>query len=138
MPKATASLLRSLNLSSERRIEVEPVWAPLERRLGKARCVGFMFMGRLNGINRYKHGITRTYLNLDDEGNCCLPGGRGTYVPADWHTELGKLEACLAALGSTLTTSYDEAFIAEKRNALQRQGISLLTITVEPHETNVH
>ncbi len=138
MPKATASLLRSLNLSSERRIEVEPVWAPLERRLGKARCVGFMFMGRVNGINRYKHGITRTYLNLDDEGSCYLPGGRGTYFPADWHTELGKLEAGLAALGSTLTTAYDEDFIAEKRKVLQRQGISLLTVTVDPHETNVH
>ena len=139
MPKATASLLRSLNLSSERRIDVEPVWAPLERRLGKARCVGFLFMGRVNGIYRYKHGITRTYLNLDEEGNCYLPGGRrGTYVPADWHTELGKLEACLATLGSTLTTSYDEDFIAEKRKALQRQGISLLTVTVDPHETNVH
>jgi hypothetical protein len=43
---------------------MEPVWAPLERRLGKARCAGFMFMGRLNGINRYKHGITRTNLFL--------------------------------------------------------------------------
>ena len=138
MLKATASRLHSLNLSSERRIEVEPVWAPLERRLGKASCVGFMFMGRVNGINRYKHGITRTYLNLDDEGNCYLPGGRGTYVPADWHTELGKLEARLTALGSTLTTSYDENFIAEKRKVLQRQGISLLTVTVDPHETNVH
>ena len=137
MPKATASRLRSLNPSGERRIEVEPVWAPLERRLGKTKCVGFMFMGRVNGINRYKHGITRTYLNLDDEGNCYLPGGSGTYGPADWDTELGKLEARLAALGSTLTTSYDEDFIAQKRKALQRQGISLLTITVAPHETKI-
>ena len=97
-----------------------------------------MFMGRVNGINRYKHGITRTYLNLDDEGNCYLPQGRGTYVPADWNTELGKLESSLVALGCTLTTPYDEDFIAEKRKALQRQGISLLTVTVDPHETNVH
>lgn len=96
-----------------------------------------MFMGRVNGINRYKHGITRTYLNLDDEGNCYLPGGLGTYVPAEWHAELCKLEARLAALGSTLTKSYDEDFIAEKRKVLQRQGISLLTVTVDPHETNV-
>ena len=51
-----------------------------------------MFMGRVNGINRYKHGITRTYLNLDDKGNCYLSGRRGAYVPADWKSELAKLE----------------------------------------------
>ena len=117
---------------------MEPVWTALERLLGKARCVGFMFMGSANGVHRYKHGITRTYLNLDDEGNCYLPGNGGTYVPADWDAELAKLEACLATLGSSLTTPYNEDFIAKKRKALQEQGISLLTITVEPHETNVH
>jgi hypothetical protein len=51
---------------------VEPNWAPLENRLGTTRCVGFMYMGRVNGINQYKHGITRTYLYLDDEGKCYL------------------------------------------------------------------
>ena len=117
---------------------MEPYWLPLERRLGKARCVGFMFMGRVNGINRYKHGISRTYLNLDEEGNCYLPGGCGVYVPADWDTELDKLEACLAALGFSLTTPYDEDFIAQKCKTLQTQGISLLRITVDPHETKVH
>jgi len=44
---------------------MEPNWKPLEMKVGPARCVGFMFMGRVNGINLYKHGITRTYLNLD-------------------------------------------------------------------------
>jgi len=97
-----------------------------------------MFMGRTNGINHYKHGIARTYLNLDDEANCYLPEESGTYVPADWDAELGKLEASLATLGSSLITPYDEDFIARKRKALQEQGISLLTITVEPQETNVH
>jgi hypothetical protein len=96
-----------------------------------------MFMGRVNGINRYKHGIARTYLNLDDQGNCYLPAARGTYAPADWAVELDKLEVCLATLGSSLTTPYDEHFISRKRKALQEQGISLLTIAVEPHETNV-
>lgn len=95
-------------------------------------------MGRVNGINCYKHGITRTYLNLDDVGNCYLPAVRGTFVPADWDSELGKLEACLAAMGSSLTTPYDDAFLAQKQKALQEQGVSLLTIAIEPHETNVH
>jgi hypothetical protein len=44
---------------------MEPNLKPLEMKVGPARCVGFMFMGRVNGINLYKHGITRTYLNLD-------------------------------------------------------------------------
>ena len=117
---------------------MEPVWAPLERRLGKARCAGFMFMGRLNGINRYKHGITRTNLFLDDEGNCYLPGKSGSFVRADWDTELGKLEASLTTLGCTLNTPYDEDFIAQKQHALRERGISLLTITVDPQERNIH
>ena len=41
---------------------MKPIWVPLEKRLGRGRCAGFMFMGRVNGINLYKHGITRTYL----------------------------------------------------------------------------
>ena len=28
-------------------------WMALERRLGKNLCGGFMFMGRVNGINLY-------------------------------------------------------------------------------------
>ena len=47
---------------------MEANWKPLESRLGRKRCVGFMYMGRVNGINLYKHGITRTYLNLDEGG----------------------------------------------------------------------
>jgi hypothetical protein len=97
-----------------------------------------MFMGCVNGIRCYKHGIARTYLNLDDDGNCYARGDNGEYIRADWASELGALEACLSKLGASLTTPYDEAFIARKRKALQKQGISLLTITVEPAQTNVH
>ena len=53
-------------------------------------------------------------------------------------TELDKLGACLAAVGLSLTTPYDEDFIAQKRKTLQKQGISLLTITVDPHEAKIH
>ena len=53
---------------------MEVDWKPLEKVLGKARCAGFMFMGRVNGINLYKHGISRSYLNLDDDGNCYVKG----------------------------------------------------------------
>jgi hypothetical protein len=97
-----------------------------------------MFMGRVNGINLYKHGITRTYLNLDEDGNCYLREASGVYVLVDWRAELGKLQARLATLGSSLTTPYDDNFIAGKHKALQEQGISLLTIAVEPEEINIY
>ena len=95
-------------------------------------------MGRVNGVDLYKHGITRTYVYLDDQGTCYEPRKPGSFVPTDWDTELRKLEACLAALGWTLTTPYAEDFVAQKRNALLKQGISLLTITADPQETNIH
>jgi len=41
-------------------------------------------------------------------------------------------------LGWTLTTPYDEDFIAHKQHALRERGISLLTITVGPQVTNIH
>ena len=47
---------------------MEANWKPLETKLGALRCAGFMFMGRLNGINHYKHGLSRRYLFLDDVG----------------------------------------------------------------------
>ena len=115
---------------------------PLENRLGATRCVGFMFMGRVNGINQYKHGITRTYLYLDDAGRCYLKAEKGGFVPGNWGVELGKMEACLARLDArldaSLATPYNEEFIGRKRNALQQQGISLLTIEVQPHDISIN
>ncbi len=117
---------------------MQPNWKPLEKVLGRARCAGFMFMERVNGINFYKHGITRTYLNLDDDGNCYVRGERGYYRRADLHQELAKLEYCLKGFGATLETPYDESFIAQKRRVLQQEGISLVTIQVEPDEVTIH
>jgi hypothetical protein len=120
------------------RTAMEPNWKPLENRLGAARCVGFMFMGRVNGINLYKHGISRSYLNLDDDGNCFVAGKRGCYLLADFDHEISKLEGCLKGLRATLETSYDASFMAQKREALRQQGVSLLTIQVEPDEVTTH
>jgi hypothetical protein len=87
---------------------VEANWKPLENRLGAARWAGFMFMGRVNGINLYKHGIGRSYLHLDDDGNCYVAGKPGYYLPADFDRELSKLEERLKALRASLETPYDE------------------------------
>jgi hypothetical protein len=97
-----------------------------------------MFMGRVNGINLYKHGISRTYLNLDDAGNCFVAGKRGCYVRSDFDQELEKMEKCLKGLQAGLETLYDESFIARKKAILHQQGIHLLTVSVEPGEFVIH
>ena len=117
---------------------MQPNWKPLERVLGRAKCVGFMYMGQTNRINLYKHGISRSYLNLDDSGNCYVKGERGCYRRADLGQELAKLEKCLKALRATLETPYDESFIAQKRETLRQEGISLITLQVEPDEVTIH
>jgi hypothetical protein len=115
-----------------------PNWKPLENRLGAARCAGFMFMGRENGINLYKHGISRSYLYLDDDGNCYAAGKPGCYLPSDFEQELSKLGKLLTELGATVETPYDESFITQKREVLRQHGVSLLTIQVEPNEVTIH
>lgn len=117
---------------------MEANWKPLENRLGAKRCVGFMYMGRVNGISLYKHGITRTYLNLDDDGNCYTTTGSGCYRRADFESELKKLEETLKGLHATLETPYDDVFVERKREELRQQGISLLTVRIEPQEIKVH
>jgi len=116
---------------------MEPNWQPLENRLGRARCVGFMYMGRVNGINAYKHGIARRYFFLDDQGRCYVHR-ESRYQPAEFATELAKLEAALKQLGETLESVYDDAYIARKDAALRRAGIEIVRLEVEPQETTVN
>jgi len=92
----------------------------------------------VNGISLYKHGITRTYLNLDDEGNCYTVTGSGCYSLVDFVFELKKLEETLKGLHATLETPYDDVFIARKREELRLRGVSLLTLQIEPQEMKVH
>jgi len=67
---------------------------------------------QVRGIHVYggalTHGITRTNLFLNDEGNCHLRRKSGSFVRADWDTELGRLEASWTTLGWTLNTPYKE------------------------------
>jgi len=89
-------------------------------------------------LNLYKHGITRTYLNLDDDGNCYVYRGNWQYEAADFSAELRKLEASLKQQGETLESVYDDEYIARKTEAVRKAGIPLLRITVEPEEVKVH
>lgn len=115
-----------------------PNWNPLETKLGPERCVGFMYMGRVNGINLYKHGIARMYLNLDDSGACYVDRGNGIYEIADFPVELAQIEAALGELGETLESVYDDAYKARREKALREAGISLLRIEVEPENGSVN
>ena len=117
---------------------MEPNWKPLETRLGKKRCAGFMFMGKANGVNLYKHGIARMYLNLDDSGQCYVLREKWHFERADFDTELGELEAVLAELGETLESVYDESYIARKRKALEMIGIPLERIEIQPEDLSIN
>lgn len=102
---------------------MEPNWKPLIDKLGEERCAGFMFMGRVNRINLYKHGIARLYLNLDDQGKCYVYRGKSRFAPVNFDAQLQNLEAALAELGETLESVYDDAYIAQKTKALADAGI---------------
>jgi hypothetical protein len=117
--------------------KIERIWKPLERKLGKKRCAGFMFMGRVNRINLYKHGIARMYLNLDDSGECYLYRGTSGFEKADFDTELRRIDQAVAELGETMETAYDESYIARKEQALEEAGIRLGRIEIQPEDLSI-
>jgi hypothetical protein len=117
---------------------MDPNWKPLVERLGEKRCVGFMFMGRMNGINLYKHGIARMYLNLDDRGDCYVCRERWRFERADFEAQLAKIEGALAELGETLESVYDESYIAQKTEALRRAGMAHERFEIEPEDLSIN
>lgn len=116
---------------------MKPNWKPLEARLGPSRCAGFMYMGRINGINLYKHGIARLYLALDDRGECFLRRN-SRYERAEFDVELAKIKGALKELGETLESPYNEEYIRRKQEALRRSGIPLMRIQIEPEDLTVN
>lgn len=116
-------------------LSIEPNWKPLEARLGRARCAGFMFMGRLNGVNQYKHGISRRYLFLDDEGRAYQPIGR-EFREDPFEEALTMVEAPLKEVGETLETQYDSAYVGRKETALREAGIEMLRIRIVPEDVS--
>lgn len=116
---------------------MEANWEPLIKALGETRCVGFLFMGTLNGLYAYKHGITRSYLYLDSDANSYSYTGDGCFARAELASQLRKLEADLEALGYTVETPYDDEFIAMKRRVFARHGIPIKVVQLEPRELTV-
>ena len=99
-----------------------------------------MFMGRVNGVNLYKHSIARMYLNLDDFGQCYVARGNWRFERADFDAELGKLEAALREPGQTFESHCDESYIDRKRNALALEtiGIPLQRIEIQPEDLSIN
>jgi len=117
---------------------MEPNWKPLTDKLGEQRCAGFMYMGRVNGINLYKHGIDRMYLNLDDRGQCYVCREKWRFEKADFDARLARLEAALAELGETLESVYDEAYIEQKKKALEAAGILHERAEIQPEDLSIN
>ena len=113
---------------------VESNWKPREERLGSARCAGFMFMGRANGINQYKHGISRQYLFLDDEGRAYEAAGRNEFREIPVEEAIARVEAPLQEMGETLETPYDATYISRKDAALREAGFDVLRIRIVPED----
>lgn len=107
-------------------------WKPLVSRLGAARCAGFMYMGQVGGIHQYKHGITRRYLFLDDEGRAFEAAGRNESREIPFEEALARVAAPLVEMGETLETPYDDAYIRRKDEALRAAGIEVLRIRIVP------
>lgn len=51
-------------------VELTANWSPLEDRLSPQLCAEFMWMFRENGVDHYKHIVTRRYLRLTGDGRC--------------------------------------------------------------------
>lgn len=62
---------------AEHEVETTPNWAPLKGHLSDAECAKFMWMYRAEGVEYYKHSITRRYLLLDAEGQCLARTAEG-------------------------------------------------------------
>jgi len=108
--------------------EMQANWKPLEERLGPTRCVGFMYMGRTNGINLYKHGLSRRYLNLSDDGRAFRHLDRGRFEEVLFSEALAWVAEPLAAMGETLESAYDDEYRARRSAALRAAGIQELRL----------
>ena len=108
-------------------------WSPLESLLGPDRCVGFMFMGRLsNGINQYKHGISRRYRFLDDDSVAYERVHDGRFRRIAMSEANARIVEPLREMGETLHTPYDSEYIRRKDAVLSAAGFEVLRFKIDP------
>lgn len=69
-------------------------WAPLERRLNNDTAIirefMWMYSDEENGVEYYKHAVTRRYLLLGHDGQCYQQGAPGL-VKVEFDSELRRV-----------------------------------------------
>jgi hypothetical protein len=102
---------------------MEPDWKPLEEKLKPAQCAGFMLMGRLNGVNLYKHGLSRHHLNLGDDGRAYRYLERGRFEEIPFEEALAWVAEPLAEKGETLGDAVGRGVQSAPRGGLTRRRL---------------
>jgi hypothetical protein len=119
-----------------RKKSMEANWKPLEKRLRRAQCAGFMFTGRSSGGNLYKPGLSRRYLNLGDDGRAHRYLERGRFEEIPFEEALNWVAEPLT--GETLETPYDEEYRARRSAALRAAGWRELRVHILLGEVAIH
>lgn len=106
-------------------------WKPLEALIPADWWGGFMYMGSMPGpegrIHMYKHGITRRYLNISDNGQCWLYASvPGTYHEIDSISAVLRVYEGIEGLGATPSTVYDADYRAKRDAALAAAGYKVI------------
>lgn len=114
----------------------DPNWEPLEKVMPIEWCGAFMWMAETRGIHLYKHGFTRHYLNLDEDGNAYrFVSGSELYVPMDLGEAIEAVFEGLEWMRRSRSSPYDDDAVKEKHEALAKAGWT--TVNLSPNGVNV-
>ena len=107
----------------------------LERALPLEYCSGFMFMGQHGDVYQYKHGITRAYLNLADDGRGGAASKRfdpasKSYVDIPMDTAIKHAFDGLDEMRADPSTPYNAKYRAERDQALATAGYRTITASL--------
>jgi hypothetical protein len=119
----------------------ETTWQPLEALIGPALWGQFMYMGESAApdgtpIMLYKHGMTRSYLNVSADLRtwryvaCAELAGEGSYAVQPLAAALANVFHQCEELGAKPNMAYDAEFRAKRDAALADAGYR--TVTARP------
>src|SRR5471030_1932910 len=111
------------------------MWSWKRRETGI--CAALVCQLHISGnftLNQYKHGLSRRYLFLDDEGRAYEAARRSEFREVPFDEALARVEEPLKELGETLETAYDDAYVNRKEAALRAAGIEVLRIRIVPED----